>query len=260
MNGKYVNVNTVMEKVYKNLPPQSHVNREDVVEWIWEAVSKIGAVEGNFIPMYAYLIINDYQARLPQFLQSIINVSFVTTETELISNTDELAQKERYYMSTALETWHKDFNSPDTYSNNKGYRYKINNGYMTTTFKEGIVEIAFTSFPVDEAFEPMIQENVYTIEAVVWYITKQTLYRMWMANPMYQAHFEYAERQWNFYVNSAKTSVVIPNEDGRVALADKFLRILPVDLHRNPINRRYARPKIGQEHLNMFVLTPFGIV
>ena len=42
INSKYVTVDTIMEKVKKDLPPTVDINIDDIVEYVWEALDILG--------------------------------------------------------------------------------------------------------------------------------------------------------------------------------------------------------------------------
>lgn len=254
-NGKYVKLDNIIERLYGKIPDTITINKSDIVEWVWEAMSKI-AVEFEFYDLYAFLVVEDYKTILPNFLEDIIQVSYVTHDTSLINNETELQNNTRYLMTTALEGFFQDKSNNNLGYEDKGYRYKVRDNYIHTTFEKGIIELYYRAFPVDENFEPMIPQNVYMIEAVTWYIVKELLWRGFMVNDSYEKQYRYADEKWQFYVNSAASSMMIPNEDGMHALVNKYTRILPIGVWRNNTLRRYSSPVITSDQLNNFVLCP----
>jgi hypothetical protein len=250
----YTNVDSIIERVYKNSPPGVELNREDVVEWIWEAISKIGGVKGHYMELSAMLVIDEYRAKLPAYLEKVTEVSFVSNNVDEIDNPDLISKGYRLLMAEALETWFQDepMNSP-----HKGTRYKIKNGYIYTTFEKGIVEVAYKSFPVDENLEPIVVTHVYVLEAITWYITMKCLWRAIVRDITYKPLYEEAKAQWAFYCNSAATYRMMPDIGEGTALNNKYLRIVPNTLWRNNTNRNsYIYPSVTRDQLNEFITHP----
>jgi len=249
INTKFVNVETIMEKVRKKLPPTTEINIDDIVEDIWEALSLIGAVQ-TYITLYSIVSVDNYRAKLPEWLHKLNEVRFLTTDT-LDNITDEqLAQlnTSAFQMTTVLDTFDSSSNH-DNIGNSMGYRYVLKNGYIHTTFEKGIIEISYDAMPMDTDMTPLVPDNVHYINAVMWFIVKSYLWKLMVRDVKYQTLFDYADSQWNFYVNSAATKAKIPGKDGLQALMNKFLRIVP-NLHRNANSAYYRYPNTTSAQLD----------
>ena len=230
-----------------------------MVEYVYEAMAKI-SVEFEYTDMYSFLIVEDYKTRLPLFLEDINQVSYIGNDITLVNRPQDLANVNRYSMMMALEPFYQDRSEVNMFPNNiQGYRYKVRDNYIHTTFREGLIEIAYRAFPVDDNLEPMIPDDIYFTEAVSWYIVKELMLRMMMADTSYAPIYKMSDEKWNFYVNGAACRFIMSNRDGLEAIVSQHLRTLPIGLWRNPDYRRYTYPQGSTIGLNNFVAyTPNG--
>lgn len=263
----YVKFDTIMERVYKNTPPSIEINREDVLEWTWECLSKIGGVTGNMLQTDYYVVIENYIGTLPSNIESIRSaaVLFYSNTTvagnlimpESITNEVLLQDAYRYKLSVITENFVRHPSNSLYYKNLQGYRYYLGDGRMYTTFETGIVHLATKSFPMSEDGEPMVLQNVYFIDAVMWYCTERLTYRGMLTNRTYADLWKLSEQKKDFYINAARSAARVPGEDETIALAEQHFRIIPTNLYRNPQIRNYIKnPIVSGNQLQTFILSP----
>jgi hypothetical protein len=252
INTKYVKCDSIIEKVKKDLPPAVEINIDDIVEYVWEALAKIGAPM-TYITLYSVVEVSNYRAKLPEWLHKVNQVRFLSTTIVDINDETALANlnKSGYLMSTIIDTFDLSSNTNNV-GDPLGYRYILKNNYIHTTFEEGLIEVSYDAMPMDTDGLPLIPDDIYFIEAVKWYIMKGYLWRLMMRDMEYKSIFQYADEQWNFYVNSASTNAKIPDRDGLQALMDKFLRIMP-NLHRNIKYTYYKLPQLTTSQLDTLI-------
>lgn len=253
INSKYISVEAIAEKVKKDLPPVIDINIDDIVEYVWDALAKIGA-HNTLITLYSIIEVDGFKAKLPIWLHELQGVRFLSSDIQPTVITDEYVEKLNkysYQMATVLDVF--DLSSlENNVSGTLGHRYILKDSYVHTTFEHGLIEIAYAAMPIDTRGLPLIPDNVYYMEAVKWYIIKSYLWRLSIRDTTYLTLFTYAESQWNFYVNSAASAAKIPDRDGLQALMEKFLRIVP-NLHRNIKYTFYRNPMLSKDQLNNLV-------
>jgi hypothetical protein len=252
INHLYVNLETIIERVKKDLPPGIEVNEEDVVEYIWEALAKIGAPD-IYVTLYSLLAVENYKTQLPGWIQKLNSVRYISRDITLIDDEEaiNIAAKSGYIMETVIDTFDLSSNV-NNLGKSLGYRYVVKDRYIHTTFEEGIIEISYDAFPLDEQARPVIPQHIYFIEAVKWYIINRYLWRMMVRDTTWYDMYILAEREWLHYCNAASTVAKIPNKDGLFALMNKFLRILP-NLHRNFRFTYYKDPVYTKDDLSNLI-------
>ena len=198
--------------------------------------------------MFAYSQVTEYRAMLPQFVEGVRNVTFVTYDETLINNEVELQKHDRFAMALALEPFFQDTQG---YGDPKGIRYQLRDNYIHTSFEKGVIELAYTAFPIDGEGEPLVPDNVYTIDAIMWYIVVQYSWQMMMRDQSYQAIYDRAEAKWVDSHIKAKCIMMTPSDDELTALMDKHMRILPTGLWRNNSNRYSKLPTASQSQVTV---------
>jgi len=253
LNSKTVNINTIIERVKKDFPRTEEINREDVIEWVWEALSKIAA-PAQYVEMYSLIKVQNYKGRLPSWLHEVKLVRYLTDDISLYDNEQALedARKSGIQLHLSLDPF---LLSEGTTEGRYGLPvsnkvYILDQNYIKIPYQEAILEVVYNALPLDTNNEPLVPQEIYYIEAVKWYCVMKLAWRLYVMDQTYQSIFQYAEREWLHYVNSASEKAKIPNEDGLVALRNQYLRIVP-NLHRNR-NRRGASGSATFNELNEF--------
>jgi len=109
------------------------------------------------------------------------------------------------------------------------YKYLVRKNYVHTNINTGNLIVTYKSIPLDENAEPLIEEEVNLIEALVWFNIKEYLWQVTMRNPnQFASLLQKAETEWSYYAIQAKTSSIFPkNEDSLRYLRNKYMSILP---------------------------------
>lgn len=238
--GNYIKINTILQRVYSIVPNSVELNRSDVVEWVWEAVSEF-AEKGVFYELQEFIPIRDNKAVLPSNIEGLIAVSYVHDEPDDLDDPAQYEYNQRILMDTASEPFMTDANNiyisgGVTEEIPRGYRYTIKNGYIYTTFNEGIIQIEYVAFPTDENGEPLVPKTRECIEAVKWYIIYQIYTRQFYKDSQLGAQMQYAEQQWIVYGNKARVQMLTPNEAKMHEIYQNSARIVPLGLWRNARN------------------------
>jgi len=109
------------------------------------------------------------------------------------------------------------------------YTYKINNNFVYTGFKDGVVELAYKAFPVDNDGGPLINDDAKTIRAVVEYIKKQVIFRMWLREEVSLQVKQQIDKDCAFAISSCRSNVSIDSIDTWEAIRARTMR-----LYRDP--------------------------
>jgi len=235
-SGNYTKLNTILQRVRSIIPNSVEINRSDAVEWVWNAVSEI-AERGVFYELEKFIEVRDNKAELPSNLEGLISASYVHDDPNDIDNPSEFEYNRRVLMDTASEPFMTDYdtyysNDEDSTTNPRGYRYFIKNGYIYTTFEEGIIQLHYTAFPTDESGEPLIPKTMEAIQAVTWYIIYQLYTRQFYKDSQFGAQLQHAEVMWETYGNKARIQMLTPNDDKMHEIYQKTARIVPLGLWR----------------------------
>jgi len=115
-------------------------------------------------------------------------------------------------------------------------KYKLNNGFMYTNFKNGFVEMTYKAFPVDEFGMPMVPDNEKFIRAVESYIIWRMDHKRWRTtrNNTDRIIAAESEKEYLWYVGAAATGSHNPTVDMMESIKNMILRSIPkINEHSN---------------------------
>lgn len=219
LNPGYTSVERVVENVIRDTGFTDEISWPDIVEWVFIAQELIGVpsayiqkvTDGNTDwNHYPPISIVNHRGELPCDFHQLISVREYCNKLPMVADSG---------------TFLKSQNDPDInhYSN---ITYTINNNYIFTNIEEGTIEISYWAFPTDENGMPMIPDDVRYIKAVEAYLTERIARRMLIQGKMDRYTFELLEREWLFYVKSAKSRAALPSYDQAEALKNQILRLV----------------------------------
>lgn len=183
-------------------------------------MKKIGLKQNN--QESTLLKLNSHKVKLPIWIdeiQEVLHISSAQNKDILINNID-------YYIKNADPV---SLSSDFMYDRNTyEAKYFLRDGYIHSSLEDDYLVIIFTSVPITEEGDILLQEEIHLIEALVWYNVKEYLWRAMMRNPnQYAQLYQLAEREWIYYSINAKTASIFPkNKDELKALRNKYLRII----------------------------------
>jgi hypothetical protein len=108
-------------------------------------------------------------------------------------------------------------------------RYKLNNDYIFTNFKNGFVEMSYKAYPVDEMGMPMVPDNIKFIKAVEWYLISRIDYKRWRTtrNPSDEKMWLYSDKEYLWYAQSARSAAHMPSLAMMESIKKMMLRSIP---------------------------------
>lgn len=115
-------------------------------------------------------------------------------------------------------------------------KYKLNNGFIYTNFKNGFVEMSYRALPIDDYGMPMVPDNERYIKAVEWYLIYRLDHKRWRTtrNSMDKEIMRDSEQQYLWYVGGAKTKALTPSMDMMEAIKNMILRSIPkINAHKS---------------------------
>lgn len=205
MNFNYISLDLIIERLNTNKLPGQEWNISELKEWTWEALSKMNVVQ-EFIEESLEIEIIDGKGEIPSNIHSLHSV------LEGVSG---------YNMSEI-----------DSFDEFGVLTYKINAGYIFTSFDKGTVILNCFIFPVDEDNRPLVPNNEYYISAVYSFIRMKLGERLMWQNKILFNQYQFLEREWFFYCPAATNSTKMPKVDQMESIQKVILKPLP-NLYRN---------------------------
>lgn len=235
LTGQYISINRIVERIYKSGLNPDNIYYDDIVEWVGEAIAKIGVSYAFKEVVSPEIVVADYRASLPTDLVSIYSVREYDNQYPMVE------------ISGSFRPEHEDSNLPND-NDPTMLGYFVNNGYIFTNFEEGSIEIDYKAFVTDDDGCPKIPDDERYITAVVSYCEYQLARKMWLQDKLSDKKFQMLEQDWLFYVNSAKTKSHMPNVDGAESLKNQMTRLIKFSHHHASGFRYRNQPEILKTH------------
>ena len=108
-------------------------------------------------------------------------------------------------------------------------KYKLNNNYMFTNFKEGFVEMSYKAYPVDQFGMPMVPDEIRFIKAVEWFLISRIDYKKWRStrNASDERIWRESDKEAAWYIASARSKARSPSLDQMESIKRMMLRSIP---------------------------------
>jgi len=225
-NGKYVSVETIISKVYRDLGLSGSIEFGDALEWAGEAMEIIGA-NYYLIESVKEVYVSDYRACLPVELFQITTIA----GSPVADGTpeEECRESKNYtqlrYSTDAYHHWYCD--ASNDHQCNSELTYKVNDNYIFTNFKTGYVKIAMISMPVDDRGFPKIPDDAKFKEAVAAHIKWRLGFIKWSNGKMPGAVYQKLEADRDWYIGAAQNRAVMPGVDMMESIKNNWIRLIP---------------------------------
>ena len=204
----YTSAKQVIAKVLADNDSQEATHRiPDMVEWIGEALEKIGAfptlatnVTGKEgIPL---LEVTNYQVQLPTGLHGIIQASYTPTGEAPFYPMRAATGSYDSNRGTTIEDGLGGYTTEEEVSNETAFdrdlTYVTTLNYMKLNVYEGYVLLAYTSIPVDDDGFPLVPDDISFLDALYWYINMKLIYPKWVEGRIRDAVYFDARSSWNY--------------------------------------------------------------
>jgi hypothetical protein len=123
------------------------------------------------------------------------------------------------------------------------FTHKIVGQFIYTDFKEGVIEMTYTAYHVDENGWPMIPRNESLYLAIENYIKARHYSILADQNAQFERSYNRAEQQYCWYVAQATTSLSMPDPIEAKALGDMLIRLVPIKDNYYTDNKYAGQPE-----------------
>lgn len=232
-NGKYVSVNTIISKVYRDMGMHESINIADAVEWCGEALEFIGATL-HLIEKVEAIDIKEFRGKLPCDLHFIQTCSAKEVGLATLGTCDinSMSFTQMRYSTDAYHHW--KCGKSDDCKCTSVFTYKINDDFMFTNFEEGKVLISYYAIPTDKDGFPKIPDDVKFKEAVSAHLKWRLGFIKWIEGKLPQAVYQKLEQDRDWYIGAAQNRDKMPGLDMMEAIKNNWLRLIPkINQHNN---------------------------
>tara|TARA_R110000822_G_scaffold150784_2_gene289885 strand:- start:2420 stop:3136 length:717 start_codon:yes stop_codon:yes gene_type:complete len=235
MNVRLVSVKTIINRVYRRLNLNEDLPEDDMIEWVGEALLRVGAFS-QFVPKVCQLEISNGKVAIPCDFYKLVDINYtLSVGTNLVLSTfNPLQWKSESFFSE----YFCDECKVSLWSNTFNPYFMINNAYIYTSFNEGTICISYLAVPTDEEGYPMVPDDEMTLDACSKYIIYQLDYREWRKGAIQDKVFQHSEREWHFGVGAAKGSLNMPNAQQLETIKNVIQRLIPNQRYNSNPERR----------------------
>ena len=208
--GNYTTIRTVIENIQRDTEYDHNLNLYDVAEWTWKAMDLIGA-KVALDSKETEIEIEDHVGELPFAFKSINGIRLSTSKLNAVAASDD-------FFKTNWELDSSSMLGTDT--------YKINNKFIFTSFKEGLIQLSYNAIKLDDKGFPLVPDETRYLDAVEAYIRYKMDYRMYRSGLISRTIYEESKQHWFYTCKSAFNKMVTPNVDKAEALRKQLSKML----------------------------------
>lgn len=214
ITGKTISVGNILWKVLKQ-PIVQDLKYEDAAEYAVEYLRLIGTPL-SFEDGVKRLKLNNYKAFLPSNLIQLNGVEYASCDCG-----------GGVAMRYASNIYHIDIkNDRNCSDSSEEYTYIAQNNILTTSMKNGWVNISFKAISVDEFGYPLIPDNESFKLGLEYYIIHRTLEGLWSMGKITDKVFQYYEQKRHYYSAQATNSMTIQNIDHLETMMNSINRMI----------------------------------
>jgi hypothetical protein len=216
----FTSINKILATIYRDLGVNYEINEGDAYEWIAEGLSLIGAYS-QYEEISECLTLVNGKAKLPCGFYKLVDANYKNHPIYWATNTN------------ANNYQCHDCRIPVCQNEICRYTFYLNDSYMITNINdhdnlEANVCIVYLGVPTDEEGLPLIPDDVYYVKALTSYVIHKLDYQDWRKGKIADKVFDKSEKEWLFYVNSAKGAANMPNVAQLENLKNIMRKLLPV--------------------------------
>jgi len=212
-NGKLVSVGTILWRVLRH-PLALDLTYEQASEFALEFLRLIGAPL-SFIDTIVSLELNHYKVAIPNNIIDIRAVRYNGSNS--CTNCGGIA------MRYATDLFHMDSENNE-YS--REHTYVVQNCVLTSSMKDGFIDISYKAIATDEHGYPMIPDNESYKMGLEYYILHRHIEPLWSMGKIQDKVFQYYGQQRDWYLGQASSALTIANMDHLESAMNGLNRIL----------------------------------
>ncbi len=234
LNGKTISVKSIIAKVYRDLQLKDEEQFMDIIEWAAEALDHI-----HVYPQYESKAIcfevDSYKTELPcdfvaldQIAHGGVNMRASNNSFGIQGNNPPAGVYYTPYSYNQAKIENAIFVDPnDSTYFRPGYSFKIENGWLKTSFNEGQIDMVYIAQPMDEEGYPLVPDHASFREALYWYIVYKSIYSKYLQGQISENAYQDAWNKWQWYCNQAGAEALMPDLTTLDNIKRSFLSLKP---------------------------------
>ena len=198
--------------LYRDLGNNTEINESDFLEWVGEGLSMIGSYAQNK-EVSTILTVANHTVALP--CDFIYPKDITHNGRPLSWSTKSAANNYKCEDCNTIPTCCTDYN------------FYIADGCLNTSLESGDLCIVYQAVPVDDEGFPLVPDNVYFDKALKAYVTYMLDKIQFRRGLIPEVVFKFSEREWLWYVGSAKGSANMMSTAQMDRIQKIWVRLIP---------------------------------
>jgi hypothetical protein len=228
-SGRYVTVENIIEKAYRDSGSSDPMDIDDMVNWAGECIELIGAPY-HLINRVCVTEVKAYRACIPIDLHYIETVHGSSKDVKADCSLEQEAKCTIFYpMRYSTDSFHHWYcQKSDDRNCNSDLTYTVNDNFINTSFKNGLIKISYQAIPIDnKTGYPLIPDDIKFREAVSWYIRWKLAFISIGQGKIAPYLFEKIEQEKCWYMGAAQTRANMPSIDMLESIKNNWIRLIP---------------------------------
>lgn len=209
---KFKSSKAIIAGLYRDLGNNTELNESDIIEWCAEGLALIGSYP-QMQEISTILTVENHRVALPCDFAYPKDITY--NGKPLMWSTKSAANN---YVCT-------DCNTIPTCC--AQYNFYIQDGYINTSLESGELCIVYLGVPVDDEGFPLVPDNVYFDKALKSYCTYMFDRIQFRRGLVPRDIYQESQKDWLFYVNSARGSAYMPDASMMERLKNVWVRLIP---------------------------------
>ncbi len=198
LTGQYISYKQILAKIYRDTQINSEIPESDVIEWISEALLRIGAFS-QFTINQKKISICGGKGVIPCGFYKLIDINYNGAPVYWATQ------------SNATNYACDDCNIPVCSNGKCEYTFYLNGNYIVTNINTDVdICINYLGIIVDDEGYPMIPEDTYFLAACSAYVIMMLDFADFRRGKISDKVYEESKFNWGFYVNSARGAANMP--------------------------------------------------
>lgn len=234
-NGKYVTIESIIEKVYRDSGTTDSVNIDDIVNWVGDAMELLGAPY-HLTEKLCTTFVKDYRASIPGDLHYINTIRGSGETSNSDCSLEDLSSRANFlpmrYSTDAFHHWY--CSKSDDRHCDTDLTYKVNDNFIFTNFKEGIIQISYKAMPTDKNGYPLIPDDVKFREAGYWYVRWKLGMIQLGQSKINGDLYKVIDQEKCWAMAAAQNRANMPSIDLMESIKNNWIRLIPkINQHRD---------------------------
>lgn len=233
INGLQISLGNIIWKVMRN-PLALELTYEQAAEFALEFIRLVGTPL-IYIDEIKKLEIKNYKTSIPTNIINVRGIRYLGID----DCQDPIA------MRYATDLYH---GSQDNNDYPTEYTYTLQNCVITTSQKEGFIEISYKALSVDEHGYPLVPDNESFKYGLEYFILHRYVEPLWMMDKIQDKVFQYLSQQRDWYLGQADTSTKIQGMDQLESMMNGLNRIIIQDQSYDTFYKNFGQKEYTKKY------------